>query len=294
MFNAFTVDVEDYFQVSGFERHIPRHDWPSYPSRVEQNTERLLAMLDARGVTGTFFILGWIAERFPQIVRRIHDAGHEIGSHSHWHRRVFHLTPDQFREDLRRSCAVLESITGTAVRSYRAPSFSVVSDSRWALEILAEQGIHIDSSIYPVAHDHYGIPDAETAPQLISTPSGAIWETPPAVFEWGRRRWPAGGGGYFRLAPWRASRFMLRQIYRRRPFVFYIHPWELDPEQPRLRAGSRAGRFRHYVNLHSTPCKLELLLQHFRFTTLSRYLGQLTEGANEQAAAGHGAGLAHR
>jgi polysaccharide deacetylase family protein (PEP-CTERM system associated) len=277
LLNALTIDVEDYFQVSGFERQIPRTEWPSFPSRVEANTDRLLAILDAHQVRGTFFIVGWTAERHPALVQRIKACGHEIGSHSYWHRLVYELSPNEFRADLKRSCDVLSSLTGDPVRLYRAPSFSVVRQTPWALEILAEEGIHIDSSIYPIVHDRYGIPNAHPGPHRIETNSGLLWEVPPAVMRWGRFRVPAGGGAYFRMFPWMYSRFCLNQINRRAelPFVFYLHPWELDPDQPRLRAGTRSGRLRHYANLRHTKKKLELLLQHFQFGTLSQSLNAI-------------------
>lgn len=286
LLNAFTVDVEDYFQVSGFERQIRRADWPSFPSRVEQNTEQLLAVLDKRQIQGTFFILGWTAERFPGLVRQIKSCGHEIGSHSYWHRLVYDLTPQEFHADLRRSCDVLESLTGDPIRLYRAPSFSVVRASQWAFEILAEAGIQIDSSVYPIVHDRYGIPDASIRPYEIATSAGTLWEAPPAVFQWKRLRVPAGGGGYFRLLPWHCSRFCLTRINHRdeRPFVFYVHPWELDPAQPRLKAGTRSGRFRHYVNLRRTEAKLELLLQQFRFGTLTQFLDEIATRSPAPAA----------
>lgn len=283
MLNALTIDVEDYFQVSGFERQIRREDWASFDSRVERNTDRLLEVLDDQQVRGTFFVLGWTAERHPEMVRRIQAAGHEIGSHSYWHRLVYDLTHDEFRNDLRRSRDVLESITGQPVRLYRAPSFSITKRSLWAFEILAEEGFEVDSSVYPVVHDRYGIPDAALTPHPVDTPAGAVLEVPPAVTQWGRFRMPTGGGGYFRLLPWFTTRHCLARIHRAhaRPFVFYLHPWEIDPEQPRLSAGSKMSRFRHYANLHRTQSKLVALLRRFRFGSLSHYLRELGLSSHE-------------
>lgn len=271
--NAFTVDVEDYFQVSAFERDIPRDSWPNYSLRVVDSTLRLLDLMAQYDVRGTFFILGWIATRCPDLVRRIDQAGHTIGSHSYWHRLVYELTPEQFRADLRQSCQALQDLTGKAVVSYRAPSFSVTRRSLWALEILAEEGIAYDSSIYPILHDRYGVPDGRTDIHSIATPHGPLQEFPPAVYAWGSWRLPISGGGYFRLYPYAASEYMLKRVNRQgQPFVFYVHPWELDPAQPPLSAGSRASRFRHRVNLGTTYRKLERLLQSFRFATMEQVI----------------------
>lgn len=268
--NAFTVDVEDYFQVSGFERDIARSTWDSYESRVESNTERLLGLLAEHEVRGTFFILGWVAERFPGLVERIRAQGHELGSHSYWHRLIYEQSPAEFREDLRRSRDVLQDIVGERVTSYRAPSFSITKRSLWAAEILVEEGFEIDSSIYPVHHDRYGIPGAQRWLHRLPTPSGPIWEFPPSIARLGGFNLPVSGGGYFRLYPGYWTERCLRTVNdaHGEPFMFYIHPWEVDPQQPRLKVGARLSRWRHYVNLRSTEGKLRSLVQRFSFAPM--------------------------
>ncbi len=273
--NALTIDVEDYYQVSGFERHIARDRWGEYESRVVVNTERILDLLSSYSVSATFFVLGWVAERFPQLVRAIGAAGHEIGSHSYWHRLVYQQTPDQFRDDLLYSRRVLEEAGGAAVTAYRAPSFSITKQSLWALEILAAEGFTIDSSIFPIFHDRYGIPDARPHVHELETSAGPLWEFPASTERLAGVNWPVSGGGYFRLYPFGVTRRFLRRINARgEPFMFYFHPWEIDAAQPRLQAGSRAGRWRHYLNLDGTQQKLELLLQEFRFGTISRSIAE--------------------
>jgi polysaccharide deacetylase family protein (PEP-CTERM system associated) len=270
--NAFTVDVEDYFQVSGFENQISRSSWCGYESRVVANTEKILKLLARHQVQATFFVLGWVAERFPTLVRRIQSAGHSVGSHSFWHHLVYRQTPAEFRADLRQSKHALEDSLGEPVRTYRAPSFSITRQSMWALEILADEGFEFDSSIFPIVHDRYGIPGARPDIHPIATQAGTLWEFPPSVTPIAGFKIPVSGGGYFRLYPSRVSFWLLRRINQclGRPFVFYVHPWELDPDQPRLRAGSSTGRFRHYVNLARTERKLEALLRRFRFGTLQQ------------------------
>jgi polysaccharide deacetylase family protein (PEP-CTERM system associated) len=277
--NALTVDVEDYFQVTAFERDIDRKSWDTYPCRVVDNTRRLLEVLAEYGVSGTFFVVGWIAERQPKLVAEIRQAGHEVGSHSYWHRLVYRLTPDEFREDLRRSRSVLEDVLGEPIRVFRAPSFSITPRSRWALEILVEEGFAIDSSIFPIYHDRYGMPDADPAIHQLPTPAGWLWECPPSVVRVAGFNLPVSGGGYFRLYPGGLSLRWLRQVNRvaQRPFVFYVHPWEIDPLQPRLKAGSRISRWRHYVNLADTERKLRRLLGGFQFGTLSEVVARSGE-----------------
>ena len=273
--NAFTVDVEDYFQVSAFEKDIPRDRWSQYTSRVVANTHRILDLLARHDVKATFFVLGWVAERFPQLVRDIHGAGHEIGSHSHEHRLIYDQTPDQFRDDVRRSRDAIQDACGAPITAYRAPSFSITRQSLWALDILAEEGFLVDSSIFPIHHDRYGIPDAQPRFHRINTSGGALWECPPSVVRFYRLNIPVSGGGYFRLYPLSWTVHCLRKINsRQQPFVFYIHPWEVDPDQPRLAAGSRISRFRHRVNLRTTEGKLDRLLREFRFGRLSREIKQ--------------------
>jgi len=269
---TFTVDVEDYFQVSAFASRIRPEDWDHYECRVERNTHRVLEIAAKAGTTGTFFVLGWIAERYPQLVRDIQDAGHEIGCHSMWHQLVYDLGPDKFRRDLIDARNVLEDVTGTAIELYRSPSFSVTQRSLWALPILREEGFHTDSSIYPVRHDCYGIPTAPLDPYIIDTSAGAVREFPGMVCEVAGMRVPVGGGGYLRLFPWALTRHLLHRVRRAgRPLNVYIHPWEFDPDQPRI-AASLKSRFRHYQNLTTTAGKIERLLSEFSLDTMSTVL----------------------
>jgi polysaccharide deacetylase family protein (PEP-CTERM system associated) len=268
--NAFTVDVEDYFQVTAFEQHIARDHWGRWESRVVANTHRILKLLDCRGVKATFFVLGWVGERYPQLVRDIHSCGHEIGSHGYWHRLIYQQTPEEFRADLRKSRDVLQDTIGASVTAHRAASFSITEKSRWALEVLAEEGFTADSSVFPIHHDRYGIPGAEPRLHRLTTAAGTLWEFPPSVARIAGLNVPVSGGGYFRLYPFWLTLRLLRciNLRERQPFVFYVHPWELDPEQPRIRAASRRSRFRHYVNLGRNEQKLDWLLRHFRFGRL--------------------------
>ena len=285
--NALTIDVEDYFQVTGFERDIRREDWGTYPSRVAPNTLRILALLRRRGVRATFFVLGWVADHHPDLVREIDEAGHEIGSHSYWHRLVYNLSPKEFRDDLCRSRDLLQDITGKSVTAYRAPSFSITTQALWALDILAEEGFKVDMSIFPTYHHRCGIPGAPCHPYLHETESGSLWEFPVSVARIARARLPVSGGGYFRLLPyWLTSRLLQRINHRfRQPFVFYIHPWDLDPEQPRLNVSTRAMRFRHYVNLTTTEAKLKRLLNQFLFDRVDHVLDTYVAAAEGDAAA---------
>ncbi len=270
MLNVFTVDVEDYFQVSAFEKHVRRDQWGQWESRVVSNTHRILQLLDRHHVRATFFVLGWVAQRHPRLVREIHACGHEVGSHGYWHRLVYQQTPEEFRTDLRRSRDALQETLGRPVTAYRAASFSITRQSLWALEILVEEGFLADSSVFPIRHDRYGIPDAEPGPHRLETPAGSLWEFPPSVARFAGMNLPVGGGGYFRLSPLPWTLFCLRRInrVRRQPFVFYVHPWELDPEQPRIRAASRTSRFRHCVGLSRNEAKLDGLLRSFPFGRL--------------------------
>lgn len=267
--NAFSVDVEDYFQVSGFDAIVSRSDWDHYPSRVVESTRRILRILQEHSVTATFFVLGWVAEKFPFLVREIDDAGHEIGSHSFWHRLIYNLSPSEFRNDLRRSINILEDITGNKVTAFRAPSFSITRQSLWALDILAEEGITHDTSIFPTRHDRYGIPDASRELHTIETRNGNILEFPMSVATFFGAKLPASGGGYFRLYPYRLTRRLVSQVNcSGRPLMFYIHPWEIDPGQPVLRGSSFMSRSRHRINLGSTESKLRKLLKDFRFGSM--------------------------
>jgi polysaccharide deacetylase family protein (PEP-CTERM system associated) len=267
--NALTVDVEDYFQVSAFDAIIARSSWDSFESRIALGTAKILSALDAAGVRATFFVLGWVAERHPDLVRQIHAAGHEIGCHGYWHELVYQQTPETFRHDLRRARRAVEDAIGEQIAAYRAPSFSITRRSVWALDILIDEGFVIDSSIYPTVHDRYGLPGAPLGPHRIVRPHGSLWEFPLPVCRRFGLPLPVGGGGYFRLYPYGLTRAGLRALnYVGRPFATYIHPWELDPEQPRLTVGWLRA-FRHYVNLHRTEERLKQLLADFRFGTLS-------------------------
>lgn len=286
--NAFTVDVEDYYHVTGFADRIEPTTWEHYPSRVVASTHRILNLLERHQVHGTFFILGWVANRHPELVRDIQKAGHEIGGHSYWHRLIYNLTPDEFRADLQLSHDVISQITGDPVRLHRAPSFSITQKSLWALDILVEEGIEIDSSIFPVHHDRYGLPDAEPRPHRLETASGSLWEFPPSVYQIGNYRLPVGGGGYFRLYPYQFTRHCLQATGRRHqsPFMFYIHPWEVDPDQPRM-VGPWLTRLRHYVNLGKTERKLDRLLSDFPFDAISRALEPVPSQSADSAEPPH-------
>ncbi len=272
--NAFTVDVEDYFQVTAFERVVKRSDWDQIPSRVEQNTRRMLELLEAHDVRGTFFILGWVADRFPQLVREIDSAGHEIGSHSYWHRLVYEQTPDEFRDDLRRSKQVLEEILGRPIYCYRAPTFSITPRSQWALEILVEEGFTVDSSLFPIrGHDRYGMPGIEPGIHRIQTPAGPLWEAPLTTARFLGINIPASGGGYFRLYPYWLTKKLFRRVNTAgRPVIFYIHPWELDPQQPKHPNLSAKSRFRHYINLNHTAAKIARLVDEYDHAPISDLL----------------------
>jgi polysaccharide deacetylase family protein (PEP-CTERM system associated) len=273
MLNALTVDVEDYYQVSAFEHRVARSQWDGRESRVVANTQRLLALFEEFRVRATFFILGWTADRFPDLVREIDARGHEIGSHSYWHRLVYDLTPDEFRADLRQSKEALQSILGRPVTLYRAPSFSITARSLWALDVLVEEGFRADSSIFPVRHDRYGMPEAPPGPHIVEQPAGRLIEFPPGTLELTAWRLPAGGGGYFRLFPLAVTTHAIRKAnYGDRPFMFYIHPWEVDPRQPRVDGVGWKSRLRHYVGLSRTETKLRKLLSRFQFGTVSESL----------------------
>jgi polysaccharide deacetylase family protein (PEP-CTERM system associated) len=271
--NAMTVDVEDYFHVSAFAGVVSPAAWDSYESRVCRNTERLLEILEQAGVHATFFVLGWVAERFPDLVRRIHAAGHELASHSYDHGLVYDKTPDSFRDDLRRARAAIEQAAGVAVTGFRAPSYSVTTRSLWALDVLAAEGYTYDSSIYPIRHDRYGIPDWDRHIHKLDLLGGTLWELPGSTVRRAGMNLPVGGGGYFRLMPYGWTRWGIGRINQeeQQRAVFYIHPWEVDPDQPQLN-GSAMSRFRHYRNLDRTEARLRRLLAEFRFGTISEVL----------------------
>jgi peptidoglycan-N-acetylglucosamine deacetylase len=262
--NAMSVDIEDYYQVQAFAGQVAADDWTSYPSRIVENTDRVLDLFARSGVRATFFVLGWAAERHPAMVRKIVAAGHEIASHGYNHRRVFEQTPDEFRADVRKTKSLLEDASGQAVDGYRAASFSIDTRTPWAFAILAEEGHRYSTSLYPIRHDHYGAPDAPRHPYR-PLERAAFLEIPITTATLAGRRLPAGGGGYFRLLPYFLSRRLIDQVNRaeRRACIFYFHPWELDPDQPRLSGAPFRSRFRHYVRLDSMEARLERLLGEF-------------------------------
>jgi polysaccharide deacetylase family protein (PEP-CTERM system associated) len=279
LLNAMTVDVEDYFHVSAFSDVVPFANWALCESRVCDNTDRLLHLFERADVRATFFVLGWVAERYPDLVKRIHRAGHEIASHSHEHRLVYQMTPDSFRADLRRAKAAIEQATGVAVRGYRAPSYSITNQSLWALDVLLSEGYTYDSSIYPIRHDRYGIPEWPRHIHKVERGGHSFWELPGSTVRRAGMNLPIGGGGYFRLLPYWWTRHGIQTLneVEGRAAVFYLHPWEIDPDQPRLN-GSALSRFRHYRNLDQTEARLRRLLADFRFGTISDVLSQ-TEAA---------------
>jgi polysaccharide deacetylase family protein (PEP-CTERM system associated) len=275
--NALTVDVEDYFHVSAFAETIDRQDWDHYPRRVESNTQTLLQLFGKANVKATFFVLGWVAERCPSLVSDIARAGHEVACHGYSHELVYRQTPEVFRDETRRAKQILEDIIQKPVEGYRAASYSITKRSLWALDILAELEFRYDSSIFPVHHDRYGMPDAQPVPHVLRTPGGyPLVEFPLSTYRLWRYRLPVAGGGYFRLFPYWLTRHALASINTREhlPFIFYLHPWEIDPEQPRIKAGL-ASRFRHYQNLERCQTRLERLLNEFSFGTVEQVLGQL-------------------
>ena len=269
--NALTIDVEDYFQVSAFAPHIARADWPRLECRVEANIERILLLLDSRRIHATFFTLGWIAARYPAMLRRVAGAGHEVASHGYAHRRACEQSAAQFADDVRRSKTILEQVTGLAVVGYRAPSFSIGAANLWAFDELQEAGYGYSSSIYPIRHDHYGMPDA---PRFAWRPRGphGVLELPVSTVRLRGRNLPAGGGGYFRLMPYALSRWLLRRINSRdgQAGIFYFHPWELDPGQPRPPGLSAKTRFRHYLNLGRMEARLARLTGDFAWDRMDR------------------------
>jgi polysaccharide deacetylase family protein (PEP-CTERM system associated) len=268
--NAMTVDVEDYFQVQAFAGQIDRRDWNDFPCRVERNTGKVLDLFTSHSVSATFFTLGWVAERFPRLVRRIVDEGHELASHGFDHYRVSEQSPDEFRADIRRTKRLLEDIGGGPVHGYRAASFSIGAKNLWALDILAEEGYRYSSSIYPIAHDLYGMPEA---PRFAFRPrKDGFVEIPMTTLRaWGRN-FPCSGGGYFRLLPYAVSRWAMRRVNRgeHQSCVFYFHPWEIDPDQPRPPGAPLKSRIRHYVNLRQMEDRLGRLLSDFSWGRMDR------------------------
>lgn len=263
--NYLTIDVEDYFQVAAFEKLVQPTSWGGYASRVERNTAVLLALLARYGVKATFFIVGWTAEQHPELVRAITAEGHEIGCHSYQHQKIYTLTPEEFRQDTKKAKEILEDISGRPVVGYRAPTYSITKKSLWALDILEDLGFQWDSSIFPIMHDNYGIPDAPRFEYQL--PGRNMKEYPISTALIFGQKIPIAGGGYFRLFPYWLTKTALRSINRKenKPFVFYLHPWEVDPEQPRFDQAGWKSRFRHYHNLKKTEKRFEQLLQDFQF-----------------------------
>lgn len=262
---VFTVDVEDWFQVSAFDRHVSRSQWDSLDSRVERNTDRLLQLCADTGARGTFFTLGWIAERFPALLRRIADAGHEVASHGYWHQRIPTISPGAFREDVRNAKRALEDASGQLVSGYRAPSFSLIDDVAWAAEILVEEGHRYDSSRFPISRPGYGTASGARTPHILNTAAGPLAEYPPAVWPIAGVQIPVAGGGWFRQFPsWVIASGLAAVLESGQPAVFYIHPWEVDPEQPRLPVGMLT-RIRHYRGLGACSARLGALMRRFAF-----------------------------
>lgn len=283
--NAMSVDVEDYFQVSAFDGVVARAGWDSFDSRVVRNTNRLLELFDQAGVRATFFTLGWVAERFPALVRQIASTGHEVASHGYHHQLLYMLTPQQFREDIRSAKAALEDAIGSRVLGFRAPSYSIIASSLWAFDILIEEGYVYDTSVFPIHHDRYGIPDASRHAHRIERSAGALIEMPASTVRIAGMNFPIAGGGYFRLLPYGWTRWGIRRVNRleRQPVIFYLHPWEVDPDQPRFDVGPTT-RLRHYTGLGHTARRLMRLLGDFRFDSVAAVLN-LTPGAADVRAA---------
>jgi len=267
--NALTVDVEEYFHPNAMDDAVEPSAWDGLPSRVERNTHRILDLLDAFATRATFFVLGWVAERFPGLVAEIARRGHEVACHGFAHRLAYRLGPEPFRADVARARGVLADRLGQPVIGFRAASFSIVAESLWALDTLIELGFEYDSSIFPVRHDLYGIPGFSRVPVRVRRAGGEILEFPPSTVRFAGRNWPIAGGGYFRLLPYCVTRRAIRRLNRREglPAMVYVHPWELDPDQPRLRAG-RSARLRQYTNLARTEPRLRRLLAEFRFAPI--------------------------
>lgn len=272
--NALTIDVEDYFQVSAFAPYIRRDEWDSRECRVERNMDRILGLLDEQRTQATFFTLGWVAERYPAMVRRIVEQGHELASHGFGHQRASDLSPQAFYDDVHRAKCILEDLGGQPVLGYRAPSFSIGTGNLWALDTLLQAGYRYSSSIYPVRHDHYGMPDA---PRFAHEVRPGLIEVPPTTLRLFDRNLPSSGGGFFRLLPYGVSRWMLQQVNTRdgQSAIFYFHPWEIDEGQPRIGGIDAKTRFRHYVNIGRNERKLRRLLRDFRWDRMDRiFLGQ--------------------
>ena len=274
MLNALSIDVEEYFQVEAFRELIPSSKWDDLPPRIEANVEYILERLAQHQVKATFFCLGWIAQNYPSLIKKIAEEGHEIASHGWSHTPIHHLTPEDFRLEIRKSKALLEDLTGKEVIGFRAPTYSITFKTLWALTILAEEGFRYDSSIFPIYHDLYGFPESPRFPYLLEDLS--LKEFPISTFRFKGINLPLSGGGYFRLFPYLLTRFLLKRFQKKekKPFVFYIHPWEFDPEQPRFRSPLKS-RFRHYLNLSKTKIRFENLLNDFSFAPVKEVLENL-------------------
>jgi len=272
--NALSIDVEEYFQVEAFAKAVTFSDWSKYPLRVEKNTYEILNLLEKENVKATFFCVAWIADKFPSLIRQIASFGHEIASHGYTHRPVFRLTPEEFRREVRKSKKILEDISGKEVLGFRAPTYSITKKNLWALTILKEEGYRYDSSIFPIRHDLYGFPEAPRYPFLIE--DLGLLEFPISTFRFAGINLPVSGGGYFRLFPYALTRYFLSKInISQKPFVFYCHPWEFDPDQPRIKGIPLKSRFRHYFNLNKTKERFERLLKDFSFGPLKIVLENL-------------------
>ena len=276
--NALTVDVEDYFHVSAFADSVRIERWDSFESRVVRNTHRLLELFEAHDVKATFFVLGWVAEREPSLIKDIAGRGHEVACHGYSHQLIYNQTPETFRNETTRAKSILENIIQQPILGYRAASYSITDKSKWALDILAELGFVYDSSIFPVHHDRYGIPGAARRPHRLSTENGrSLIEFPLSTVKMPGLTLPMAGGGYFRLYPYWLSKWGLSWINRNEdtPFIFYLHPWEIDPQQPKMK-GRLLSRFRHYNNLDECEGRLTRLLKDFQFGSVERVLSDLS------------------
>jgi polysaccharide deacetylase family protein (PEP-CTERM system associated) len=274
MLNALTFDIEDYYQVEAFKKYIRFEAWPRYPSRVVENTRKIIDILDQRNVKATFFILGWIAERFPDMIRRLTDDGHEIATHGYAHHMVYTQTPADFEKDLALSLEILETISGRKVIGYRAPTYSIIEETYWAFDILVKYNLRYDSSIFPITHDRYGVPDGERFPHQIHRDTGTtIMEFPLSTLRFGKWNFPIAGGGYMRLLPyWVLKKGIQHLNHQQQPCIIYLHPWELDPEQPKISNIPVTTRVRHYLNLRSTATKLRQLIHDFEFAPIKEVL----------------------
>lgn len=271
--NAMSIDVEDYYHVSNFASTINKNDWDQYESRVERNTSQLLALFKDHNLSATFFVLGWVAERYPALVKAISDDGHEIACHGYSHDLVYNQTPETFKEETYRSKSLLEDIVQSPVIGYRAASYSITKDSLWAIDILGELGFSYDSSIFPIRHDRYGIPDSKTSPYVLKTENGSsLVEFPLSTVEILNFRLPVSGGGYFRIFPFSLTKYALsKKNNNGEPFIFYLHPWEIDPGQPKVNA-SLLGTFRHYYNISKCENRLSRLIRKYRFSRIDDIL----------------------